>query len=225
MFAKRITRAGSVVRAHFHRLSSRGARRSGGGEHELTLMFTDIAGFTRLAEALPASAVAQLLSSHFLALARCIERERGRIDKIMGDGLVALWEHGGASAAPSAPAVRAALAIRAAVEADNVARARRGQTPIRLRVGVHAGPLVETSLGRAGHLGIALCGDTVNVAQRLEDAARDVAVDGPVAIVVSGAVVARAGSGFCFEQLGQLPVRGRDQPVLAFQLGQSLGSF
>ena len=96
---------------------------------------------------------------------------------------------------------------------------------IRLRVGVHAGPLVETSLGRAGHLGIALCGDTVNVAQRLEDAARDVAVDGPVAIVVSGAVVARAGSGFCFEQLGQLPVRGRDQPVLAFQLGQSLGSF
>lgn len=217
MFSKRTTLAGSEFRARLQRLSDR-AHRLGADERELTLMFTDIAGFTRLAEALPAMAVARLLSSHFSALAHCIERERGRINKIMGDGLVATWSHGTSSKTPSAPALRAALGIRAAVEADNTVRAARGEPPIRLRVGLHAGPLVETRLDTAGRLGLALCGDTVNVAKRLEEAARDVGGQGTVTIVASSAVVARAGATFGFDQLGELVMRGRNGPVLAYQV-------
>lgn len=219
MFSKRTTLAGSEFRARLQRVSDR-AYRPGADERELTLMFTDIAGFTRLAEALPAMAVARLLSSHFSALALCIERERGRINKIMGDGLVASWRHGTGSNAPSAPALRAALGIRAAVEADNAMRAARGEPPIRLRVGLHAGPLVETRLDTAGRLGIALCGDTVNVAQRLEEAARDIGGGGTVTIIASSAIVARAGAEFGFDQLGELVMRGRNEPVLAYQVAE-----
>jgi class 3 adenylate cyclase len=185
---------------------------------ERTVMFTDIAGFTQLAEALPPTLVARLLRNHFRLLARCIEAEQGHIDKIMGDGLVALWDGSDTDENTCAPALRAAIGIRTAVQADNAQRERRGQPPIRLRVGVHAGPLIATPLGPAGRLGIALCGDTMNVAQRLEDAARGVASRQAIAIVASDAVVARAGPSFRFNELGELPVRGRREPVRSFEV-------
>jgi class 3 adenylate cyclase len=188
------------------------------GERELTVMFTDIAGFTRLAETLSPTQVARLLSGHFLALAHCIERERGRIHKIMGDGLIAVWAHPVGSTAATAPAMRASLAIRLAVETDNAAGPGRGLPPLRLRVGLHAGPLIAARLDSAGRLGVALCGDTVNVAQRLEDAGRGMAANGAVTIVASDAVVRQAGPGFHLQLLGELPVRGRTLPVRAFQV-------
>jgi adenylate cyclase len=188
-------------------------------EHDLTVMFTDIVGFTRLAESLGHTAVAEMLEHHVAALAARIERERGVVHKVLGDGLLAFWDTARGGASPTAPALRAALAIRDAVEADNAARAARGLARIRLRIGLHTGPLVMAALGAAGRLGTTPLGDTVNVAQRLEDAARHVA-DGSheVTIVASDAVVARAGRGFRFEPLGELPVRGRRDPVRAFRL-------
>jgi class 3 adenylate cyclase len=185
---------------------------------ELTVMFTDITGFTELAESLPPTLVARLLRSHFRLLARCIEIHDGRIDKVMGDGLIAVWERDGETGPSCNPALRSAVAMRAALRSDNEQRLRRGQPSIRLRVGIHAGPLIATPLGAAGCLGMALCGDTVNVAQRLEDAARDVQSEDAVVIVTSDAVVARAGGGFRFDELGELPVRGRREPVLAFEV-------
>jgi adenylate cyclase len=185
------------------------------GMRELTVMFTDIVGFTRLAETSPPTLIARLLRRHFSLLARCIEDEAGRIDKVMGDGLIAVWDPPDAGVG-CAPALRAALAIRAALQADNAARARRARPPVRLRIGLHVGPLVATSLGVAGRLGVALYGDTVNVAQRLEDAARRLEGEHDVAILASEAVVARAGPTCRFRHLGRLPVRGRREPVEAF---------
>ena len=77
-------------------------------ERDLTVMFTDIAGFTELAESLSPSAVAELLRGHLGALAERIEDERGVVDKVLGDGLLAFWEHGLARCPAAAPAVRAA---------------------------------------------------------------------------------------------------------------------
>jgi class 3 adenylate cyclase len=183
-------------------------------ERELTVMFTDIAGFTGLAETLPPHAIARFLSAHFGSLAGCIEREHGTVGKLLGDGLLAFWDGGSAAAAP---ALRSAVAIRAAIQADNRLRAATGLRPVRLRVGLHAGPSAMARL-RSERRPTPL-GDTVNVAQRLEDAARHHGAKGQdVTIVASDAVVARAGAGFRFEPLGALPVRGRREPVRAFRL-------
>ena len=179
-------------------------------------MFTDLEGFTGLAETLPPTLVARLLRRHFSLLLRCIAAEHGRVDKVMGDGLVAVWGEAADGGAACAPALRAALAIRAAMGVDNAWRRERGLAALRLRVGIHAGPLVATSLGRTIGLGTLLCGDTVNVAQRLEDAARLVAIDRDVAILASEAVLAGAGPGFAFHEVGRLPMRGRAEPVTAF---------
>src|SRR4051794_9709616 len=130
------------------RLIGSGARPEGTGDrqrrHELGMvMFTDITGFTRLAEGLEPEAVAMLLTRHFHALAGCIEAERGTVGQIQGDGLLAFWTAGdhtagavasasASVAAPAAPALRAAGAIRAAVEAENGVRSRRRLPRIRL---------------------------------------------------------------------------------------------
>jgi class 3 adenylate cyclase len=199
-------------KALLHRLTGRPAPALLPRERHLTVMFTDIAGFTRLAESLPPSAVATLLGRHLGTLAQRIEGEGGTIDKIMGDGLLAFWEDRQGSAAA---ALRAALGIRRAVEADNRSR---GLPRLRLRIGVHAGPSASLPLGAGGRLGTTLFGDTVNVAHRLEDAARHLGDAEEVTIVTSEAVAARAGEGFRFEGLGELPVRGRSQPVRAYRL-------
>jgi class 3 adenylate cyclase len=78
-----------------HRLLRRliaGPSRALAYERDLTVMFTDIAGFTELAESLPPSAVAELLRGHLGALAERIESERGIVDKVLGDGLLAFWD-------------------------------------------------------------------------------------------------------------------------------------
>ena len=181
-----------------------------------TVMFTDLQGFTGLAEALPPTLVARLLRCHFGLLLRCIAAERGRVDKVMGDGLIAVWGEPVDGDAVCAPALRAALAIRAAMGADNAWRRERGMAALRLRVGIHAGPLVATSLGRMIGLGTLLCGDTVNVAQRLEDAARTLTADRDVAILASETVQAAAGPGIVFHEIGRLLMRGRAEPVTAF---------
>lgn len=181
-------------------------------ERDLALMFTDIAGFTELAEMAAPVAVANFLREHFRVLAHCIERESGTVARLLGDGLMAFWDVAGTAE----PALRAARAIREAVTADNRRRRARGQKAIRLRIGLHVGPSVLARLGREPHP--TPYGDAVNLARRLEDAARHADVGQEVTVVASEAVVARAGGGFAFEPLGVLPVRGRQGRVRAYRL-------
>ncbi len=186
---------------------------------ELTVMFTDIAGFTR-ARREPAADAGGASAAQPLPPAGPVHRERGRPDR-QGHGRRADRGLG------TGPARRAALHSGLA-RGGRDPGGSRGRQPgagcdaanrrSALRVGIHAGPLIATPLGAAGCLGMVLCGDTVNVAQRLEDAARDVSSGRAVTIVASDAVVARAGRGFRFDELGELPVRGRREPVLAFEV-------
>ena len=181
---------------------------AGLGEHMMTVMFTDIVGFTQLAERMAPAETAAFLAEHLGMLTRHVEAEGGAVDTLLGDGLLASW------AGPTA-AVRSALAIRHAIEAQNARH--DGTLPrLQLRIGLHAGPVVRTALGASGRP--LLCGDTLNVARRLEDAARSMAVGEDVIVVASDSVVAEAGDGFRFECLGDLPMRGRCRPVTAFRL-------
>lgn len=109
-----------------------------------------------------------------------------------------------------------ALAIRSAIDLDNGRRRDRREPMVRLRVGMHAGPAVMAALGPAG--GRTPLGDTVNVAQRLEDAARHHDDGGAVTILASDVVARRAGGSYRFAELGAIAVRGRTRPVDAYRL-------
>ncbi len=188
------------------------------GERELTVMFTDIVGFTAMSEQLPASDVADFLNQHFTLLATCVEAEEGTIDKFIGDALMAFWGAPEAQDDHAQRACRAAQAIAAAVAADNAERAAAGLAPIRVRIGVHGGPVVVGNIGAPGRINYTIVGDTVNTCQRLESLGRNIDTDDAVTILVSEATARAVETDFVLEPAGSYEVKGRTEQVQAFRL-------
>ncbi|HEX5080174.1 MAG TPA: adenylate/guanylate cyclase domain-containing protein [Geminicoccaceae bacterium] len=181
---------------------------------EVTVLFTDIVGFTSLTERLTAADTATFLNRHFALLSRCIEAEGGTIDKYIGDGIMALWNAAEKQPDHAARAVRAARAIRDAVRADNAGR----EPPVRLRIGVHSGPVVVGNIGSATRMNYTVVGDTVNTANRLESLGRELLPDADVAVLLSEATVAALPPDLPVVSLGRHALRGRDAPTEVFTL-------
>ncbi len=189
-------------------------------ERELTVMFTDIAGITRMSEDLPAAEVAEFLNHHFALVAGCIEDEDGTVDKFMGDGLMAFWGAPEEQPDHAARAARAALAIARAIEAENVERANTGEEPVRLRIGLHSGPVTVGNIGAPGRINYTIVGDAVNIGQRLEQLGREFGVEGSaVTVLASAATAGRLGAGFARESVGGHRLRGRSETIEVFRLG------
>jgi adenylate cyclase len=208
-----------------HRLMARG---SAGGirsvEREVTVMFTDIAGFTSLAEHLSAADAAALLNEHFAMVTSCIEAEGGTVDKFIGDAVMAFWNAPDDQPDHADRACRAALAIRAAIIASNDAAARQGRVPIRLRVGVHSGPAVVGNIGPANRVNYTAIGDVVNTAQRLEALSKELPGMHPeTAILVSATTIVRLGAPGGARLVGRFHVKGREAEIEVFTLDDPAG--
>lgn len=189
----------------------------------VTVMFTDIVGFTPQAEEMDEIGTAELLNQHFGILGGAIEREHGVIDKYIGDCVMAVW--GGIRRMPdhADAACRAALEIARLVREDNVRRRDRGLPPIRLRIGVNSGPVVVGNIGAPGRVNYTVVGDAVNVAQRFEQLGkRYMAEDEEVIALISGDTLGmvqdRAALGVEPLFVGELTVRGRQEPELVYRL-------
>jgi class 3 adenylate cyclase len=141
---------------------------------QVTVMFTDIVGFTTLSETLSAGEVAAILNDHFSLIAKCVEAEDGTIDKYIGDSVMAFW--GAPSKQPdhAARALRAVRAIATAISAENARRRAVGERETRIRIGLHSGPALAGNIGAPGRINYTLVGDTVNAANRLEQLGKDI---------------------------------------------------
>jgi len=181
---------------------------------EVTVMFTDIVGFTSRTEQLGAEDTATFLNRHFALVSRCIEAEGGTIDKYIGDAAMALWNAAEDQPDHAARAVRAAAAIRAALNADNAGR----EPPVRMCIGVHSGPVVVGNIGSAARMNYTVVGDTVNTANRLESLGRELLPDAEVAVLLSAATMAALPPGTPVVSLGRHALRGRDAPTEVYTL-------
>ena len=188
-------------------------------EREVTVLFTDIVGFTAIAERLPAAQVARLLNEHFTLVDRCIEAEGGTLDKYIGDAVMAFWGAPEDQPDHAARACRAALAIAQALRVENDARVAAGHDRLRVRIGIHSGPVVVGNIGAPSRINYTVIGDTVNTAERLESFARDSApAAADVYVLVSGETAALAAEGFAFKRIGSCRLAGRHEPVATFEL-------
>lgn len=182
-------------------------------EAELTVLFTDIAGFTEISERLPASETVRLLNRHFEILVACIEAEDGTVDKYLGDGLLAFWNAPNEKNDHADSAVRAAVAIRAAVEADNRRLKAEGRLPVRMRIGVHTGAVIVGNIGALDRVNYTIVGDTVNLCQRLQGLGKQETPDEEVAILLSESTWSRLTDVYPGRQLGEHFVKGRSAGV------------
>lgn len=182
---------------------------------ELTVMFTDIKGFTAQSNGLPADEIAAFLNDHFTLLGGCVEAEDGTIDKFIGDALMAFWSAPQRQKDHADRACRAALAIRACVAADNKARTSRGETPVIVRIGLHSGSVVVGNIGAPSRMNYTIVGDTVNVGHRLEALGKDVPPHpSGVTILVSAETASLLSpSTFVLVDVGKHTVRGREDCI------------
>lgn len=188
-------------------------------ERNVTVLFTDIVGFTEIAGRLPAPQLAEFLNRHFGLLAGCIDAEQGTVDKYIGDSVMAFWGAPAAQSDHALRACRAAKAIAATLREDNERRSAKDLRPVRLRIGIHTGPAVVGNVGAPGRINYTLIGDTVNTAQRLEQLGKEVDTGtDDVIVLLSGDTAACLDDSFSLQPLGEQELRGRSESLVVFRL-------
>lgn len=190
-------------------------------ERMLTVMFTDIAGFTSMAERMSAAETAELLNGHFRLLNTHVEHENGTVDKYIGDSMMAFWGAPEAQEDHAARGCRAVLGIAKAIVEDNKRRVERGESPLRIRIGLHSGPAIAGNIGAPGRVNYTVVGDTVNVANRLEQFGKEIAPDDDVVILVSGETTELAGAAFRLSKVGAFTPRGREAALVVYRLREN----
>jgi class 3 adenylate cyclase/DNA-binding NarL/FixJ family response regulator len=180
-------------------------------ELEATILFSDIRGFSTLAERLPAREIAAILGRHLSAMAEVVASFGGTIDKFAGDGVMAVF--GALDRIPdhALRALRCASAMQARQRDLNVQLAEDGLPHLDMGIGVNTGVVVAGTVGGAGRFEYTVVGDAVNLAQRLQAEA------GPGEVLATATVVAAAPD-IPRESVGPRLVKGRSEPVDTFRL-------
>lgn len=177
---------------------------------EATLMFTDIEGFTTLAEGLSPADVARVLNVYYGTMVPVIHAYGGVVNNCIGDGLFASFN------LPLPLERHAAAALHAAIDMQ---KALAGATfpagvKIRTRIGINTGPVVGVTIGTAQWLSYTLLGDAVNVASRVEQLNKDFGT----VILATESTIRAAGPGIPSTPLGEIDIRGHQGDVVVFKI-------
>lgn len=173
-----------------------------------TILFSDLVGFTPLAEFLDPEDVRDVLETYFAPWREAISRSGGRLEKYIGDAVMAVFGVPLASDADPENAIRAALAVRDGLVELNDGLDRRLGIRLSMRVGIHTGTVLAAEARGAGDL--AITGDTVNLASRLEGQAP------PDGILISHETYRHVRGVFDVTAQDLLTVKGRSQPVQTY---------
>jgi len=176
-----------------------------GSEREIAILFADIRGFTALAEGRLPYDVVFVLNRYFATMGRAIESAGGRVDKFIGDGVMALF---GIESSPRTGCREALAAARLMSERlDELNRSLQAELdrPLRIGIGVHCGPVIVGEMGYGAAAAITAIGDAVNTASRLEALTKEYDCE----LVVSKETVARAAVDLSEFPHHEIEIRGK----------------
>ena len=181
-------------------------------------MFVDIVAFTKFAEASAPERVVETLRAYHARIERRIFEYGGTLDKFLGDGVMATFGTPESGARDAVDALAAACAIQADMADWNRTRERDGAPPIPVAIGLHYGEVVLGDIGSERRLELAVLGDVVNVASRLEELTRERGCCSILSDELVGAArqqdpAAAAALLGGFSEGAPQGLRGRDQPV------------
>ena len=190
------------------------AARLGGRKEQLTIFFSDIAGFTSISEGLAPEALMVHLSAYLDEMTHLILAQKGTVDKYIGDAVMAFWGAPIPQADHAAAACRAALDCQHRLSELNAGWVSEGKVPLPTRIGIHTGDAVVGNIGSSERMNYSAIGDAVNLASRLEGANK---VYG-TAIIVSQDTHDQAGGRFLFRPLDRVAVLGKKQGIVIYEL-------
>ncbi len=189
----------------------------GGALTEVTILFSDIRGFTSISEKLPAQEVVRMLNDYFELMVDILFEHNGILDKFIGDAIMGLWGAPVKRPDDATNAVRAAVKMQKRVAEWNEERVAQDKVPIRIGIGLHTGQVVVGNMGSSKALSYTAIGDGVNLASRLCGVAREDMV------VISEECALRAGKDkFMLEALPPAKVKNREAPVEIFRVLEAL---
>ena len=181
-------------------------------ELEVTVLFSDIRGFSTMAERLSAREIAEIVGRHLGAMAEIVVEHGGMIDKFQGDAVMAVFGAPDPLEDHAERALRCAVAMqRRQAELNDAGWGTESIDGLHIGVGVNTGRVIAGAVGGGGRLEYTVIGDAVNVAQRLQSEA------GGGEVVASAATVA-ASNGIDAESVGPRVVKGREEPVEVYRL-------
>ena len=191
----------------------------GGEVRNLTVMFTDIRGFTSISESLSPEELIQLMNDFLTPMSDLVMESRGTIDKYMGDAMMAFWnaplddpDHARQACITALRMNEALNPLNERIEKEAVAQ---GKEPIKISagIGINTGPCSVGNMGSRQRFAYSALGDTVNMASRLEGQTKIYGVN-----ILIGEDTQKLVSDFAFLELDLLKVVGKDKPVKVFTL-------
>jgi adenylate cyclase len=222
-FAQRLQRE-AMVRSNFERYfapnvaaeiaQSQQAVKLGGDKRPVTVLFSDIRGFTSMSEAMSPEDIAGLLSDYFTEMVDVIFHHGGTLDKFMGDAIMALWGAPIPHEDDSDKAVQAAIGMQRALAALNAKWASEGRPQIGVGIGLNYGEAFAGNIGSHLRLEYTVIGDVVNVASRLCSNAKG------GEILISDPLYQTTREKPAVEAMEPLSVKNRAQPVKVWRVKQ-----
>ncbi len=212
----------AMVRSNFERYfapnvaaeiaQQEGAARPGGERRPITVLFSDIRGFTALAEGMGPDAIAELLTDYFSEMVEVVFEHGGTLDKFIGDAVMALWGAPIAHVDDPDRALRAAVDMQDAVAKLNRQWVSQGRPELGIGIGISHGDVFAGNIGSHRRLEYTVIGDAVNVAARLcaEAGPGEILVSEPFCGVVKGSVD--------YEYLPEIAIRGKAKVVQVFKV-------
>jgi adenylate cyclase len=192
----------------------------GGEERRMTILFSDVRGFTSISEHYKddPQGLTHLMNRFLTPLTNAIIDRRGTIDKYIGDAIMAFWNAPVDDDEHEANACDAALAMLERAEALNVELKREAETnggvymPLRIGIGLNSGPCVVGNMGSDFRFNYSVLGDTVNVASRLESRTKDYRLS----MVIGSRTAEGASKKFATMEIDLIQVKGKKQPEAVY---------
>jgi class 3 adenylate cyclase len=184
-----------------------------GERKQVTVMFCDMEGFTSLTEKLGSEEMYSIMDEVYEILIHKVHDYEGTVNELTGDGIMALF--GAPIALEDAPqrAIRSALAIHREITGlSDQLKSEKRMPPIKMRIGIHTGPVVVGTLGNDLRVEFKAVGDTVNLASRMENLAE------PGTTYVTEETFRLSEGFFRFEARGEKQIKGKEEPVKVYRV-------
>jgi adenylate cyclase len=186
-----------------------------GRRAELSILFSDIRGFTSISEKLEPHQVIEFLNEYLTQMAAIVKHSGGTLDKFIGDAVMAFWGEPVRHADHADRAADCALAMRDATARLAARWVAEGKPDLRIGIGINTAEVVVGNIGSLEHkLDYTVIGDGVNLASRLEGLNKDF----KTTIIISEFARTRLGDRFDVRPLGDVKVKGKEQPVPIYEL-------
>ena len=191
--------------------------RLGGEKREMSVLFSDIRGFTTASERSTPEAVVTQLNEHFGAMVDVLFRHEGTLDKFVGDMIMGLFGAPLADSHHADHAVAAALEMSAELDRLNERWKAEGRPVLDIGIGINSGEMIAGNIGSATIMSYTVIGDAVNLGSRLESLNKEYGTR----ILISQATKDRLTIDVPLRLVGEAHVKGRKQPVVVYEVGPS----